>query len=257
MCSLPAALVMWVTVTVAGLPAAMADAPSVAAPTADARQLIVVTSVDWDANQATLRRFSRSHGKAWVATGKPAKVSLGATGMAWGVGLHRDTGTGPVKKEGDGRSPAGVFRLLGAHGYANEAQSGSAWPYASLDPSDRCIDDPTSPLYNRFAREGKDEKRWSSAEVMRRSDELYRWLVVVDHNGFGGQGSAKAGRGSCIFLHLWRRPGSPTTGCTAMSSSTMAELLAWLDPDAAPALVVLPKAVYLERIKRWDLPALD
>src|SRR5262249_47021952 len=57
------------------------------------------------------------------------------------------------------------------------------------------------------------------------------------------------GAGSCIFLHVWRDAASPTVGCTAMAKPALAELLAWLDPDAL--LVVLPEPV-LRRLP--DLP---
>ena len=63
-------------------------------------------------------------------------------------------------------------------------------------------------------------------------DGLYRWGIVVGHNP-----ANQPGAGSCIFIHLWRGPGQPTAGCTAMSEENLPRILAWLDPALDPRLV--------------------
>ena len=42
---------------------------------------------------------------------------------------------------------------------------------------------------------------------------------------------------SAIFLHVWKEPGAPTCGCTAMAREDLLELLRWL--DLAPGLYSL------------------
>ena len=54
----------------------------------------------------------------------------------------------PQKQEGDGRAPAGVFRIGTAFGYADSARP--ALPYQAMTASDYCIDVNGSPLYNRI-----------------------------------------------------------------------------------------------------------
>jgi D-alanyl-D-alanine dipeptidase len=83
-----------------------------------------------------------------------------------------------------------------------------------------------------------------------RSIDLYRLGVVVDYN----VRPAAAGRGSCVFLHVWRGPGSSTAGCTAMPEPALAELVRWLDPARHPALVQLTGAAYARRRAAWRLP---
>ena len=77
---------------------------------------------------------------------------------------------------------------------------------------------------------------------MLRKDDLYEWGVFVAHNS----PEAESGKGSCIFLHVWRKNDSGTAGCTAMDKSRMRELIAWLKPDKQPLLVQMP-----ENIAEW------
>ena len=86
---------------------------------------------------------------------------------------------------------------------------------------------------------------------MRRSDELYRLGVFVDHN----TGPAQAGAGSCIFIHIWEGPASATAGCTAGDPANIAALVAWLDRSRAPRLVQMPRDEYIAHAVAWRLPA--
>jgi D-alanyl-D-alanine dipeptidase len=91
---------------------------------------------------------------------------------------------------------------------------------------------------------------WHSAEDMHRRDSLYSLGVVVEHNANGRE----VGGGSCIFLHIWPGPDGSTVGCTAFRSDVMREMLAWLDPDALPILVQLPRSAYDRLRGTWALP---
>lgn len=220
-----------------------------------AEQLIVVVTDDWAAPEGELRRYERVGGGAtWHEVGEPAPVMVGRTGSAWGIGLHPAQSVGPQKREGDGRAPAGVFALGIAFGYANSATT--ALPYRGTSRSDYCIDVPASPLYNRIvdAREVGESAVAGSTEPMRRDlhangDQRYRLGFVIEHNP-----EAHAGAGSCIFAHLWKAPGEPTAGCTAMADGVMEQLLGWLDPRRAPVFVLLPQSEYQRLRSSWTLP---
>jgi L,D-peptidoglycan transpeptidase YkuD (ErfK/YbiS/YcfS/YnhG family) len=100
---------------------------------------------------------------------------------------------------------------------------------------------------------------WNSSEHMRSTGELYRWGIVVGHNGMASEvngNPSTPGGGSCIFLHIWRSPGQGTVGCTAMPQVELETLLTWLDPKRKPLLVQLPASEYGRLIDRWKLPAL-
>lgn len=219
-------------------------------------EIIVVTTSDWSSVDGTLQRYQRSHpGRKWVAVGEPVAVVVGKNGLGWGSGLVLTDGirdaSDPVKKEGDGKAPAGVFSLSESFGYSPDAQPGSKMPYVPLTASVECVDDITSQFYNRVLDDRSVTPDWNSSEHMRRSDELYRWGVVVDHNS----DPPLAGAGSCIFMHIWRGPGQGTVGCTAMPQEQMEALLAWLDPARKPLLVQMPAPQYKKLHKKWGLPA--
>jgi D-aminopeptidase len=218
---------------------------------AASRQLVLSTSPGWDDTRATLRLFERASAAApWVGVGEAVPSSLGRSGLAWGRGLHPAGLPGPQKKEGDGRSPAGVFDLRLVTGYDEAPPAGTRLPYRQATGTLRCVDDPRSRHYNSLADEAKDAKDWTSAEEMRRKDELYRLVVWVGHNDV----PVEPGGGSCIFLHLRTRPDATTAGCTAFEPDTMERLLRWLDPAARPVLVQLTEDEHRARAAAWGLP---
>jgi L,D-transpeptidase catalytic domain len=225
-------------------------------------QMIVVTTAGWDAVEGRLQRYERAtpRGK-WKAAGPSAIVVVGKSGLGWGIGIlpfgsRQIRGPAdPVKKEGDGRAPAGVFRLRTIFGYSPQPPPAWKMPYMGLTPSVECVDDPSSKSYNRVldrAAFSPGLPDWHSSEHMLRSDELYRWGVIVDHNA----PTAAPGGGSCIFLHIWRGRGMGTVGCTAMPQEQLETVLAWLDPARKPLLVQLPVLQYKKLRKPWKLPPL-
>ena len=80
---------------------------------------------------------SRGPIDGWRAAALPIAVTIGSSGLAWGEGLHPRQ-SGRLKKEGDGRSPAGVFRVGEAFGYA--ASLPIAMQYQGMNESDYCVD---------------------------------------------------------------------------------------------------------------------
>ena len=218
----------------------------------NAEQMIVVTTAGWDSSSGTLQRHERRDGD-WHALDAAQPVVIGRAGSAWGIGLHAAQ-SGRQKKEGDGRSPAGVFGLGTGFGYSRSIVSG--WPYAPMDAGDWCIDVVDSPLYNRLvdARDVGADAIAGSTEPMRRDlhadrDMRYKLGFVVGHNPHN-----VAGAGSCIFAHLWSAADSTTAGCTAMPERAMQRLLGWLQPTAHPVFVLLPEHEYERLRQAWGLP---
>jgi D-alanyl-D-alanine dipeptidase len=238
-------------------------------PLASATQMIAVTTSSWNAVEGRLQRYERdtTHEK-WRPVGEPISIVVGKNGLGWGIGViatddsndsNVRVASDPIKREGDGKSPAGVFALGTGFGYASEPLRGLKMPYLNLTPSIECVDDTGSQYYNRIVDRSVVAPDWKSSEHMRNVGESYRWGIVVDHNGIVTEGNANApepGGGSCVFLHIWHSHDQGTAGCTAMSQIDLEILLTWLDPTRKPLLVQLSKPTYERLITRWMLPKL-
>ena len=243
-------------------PAATLNADSLSRST----QMMVVTTSDWNAVEGRLQRYDRStvHEK-WRPEGEPISIVVGKNGLGWGIGVIATDDSNvrgasdPVKREGDGKSPAGVFALGTAFGYASQPLRGLKMPYLNLTPSIECVDDTGSKYYNRIVDRSVVAPDWNSSEHMRDVGESYRWGIVVDHNSILTEANAdppQPGGGSCVFLHIWHSHDQGTVGCTAMSQIDLETLLAWFDPARKPLLVQLPEPTYERLINRWMLPGL-
>ncbi len=223
-------------------------------PLETSRQCLVVVAKHWDAPTGVLRAFERTEaGGVWKTRGGVSPVVLGKKGLGWGLGLVSAGGAEPLKKEGDNKVPAGVFRLGPAFGYAPaDAARWIKLKYVPLTGETEGIDDPASRYYNQLVERSRvAQVDWRSSEQMRRKDDLYKWGMVVDHNH-----AAVPGAGSCIFIHIWRNPSAATVGCTAMPETDLVNLLKWLDPSADPILIQMPQQDYESLRPTLNLPAL-
>jgi D-alanyl-D-alanine dipeptidase len=234
-------------------------------PFAGSTQLIVVATSNWGAVTGQLQRFERMNHR-WRPFGEPIPIVVGRNGMGWGIGLvaaddpNVHLASDPVKKEGDGRSPAGIFDLGTAFGYSAQPLPGMKLPYLALTESIECVDDVNSKCYNRIVDRSAVAADWNSSEHMRDTGESYRWGLVVDLNrtiAKRNQDAPQPGGGSCVFLHIWHDHNQGTAGCTAMTQTNLETLLTWLDPQRRPLLLQLPMPAYERLTHRWNLPKLS
>lgn len=234
--------------------------PCASSPIAGARQVILSISPRWNSTHTVIQGFDQGP-KGWSPPQTAFEGVLGRNGLAWGIGRHANPEGADLKREGDGRAPAGAFALTGMFGYDPAADQGLDQPesldYLQSGADSRCVDDGASSHYNHVIPDATTPKDWNSSEDMRRSDDLYRHGIVVDHNRVNAPAS-QAGRdrrgGSCIFLHVWQGAGSTTSGCTAMPADQIQRLQHWLRRNDAPMLVQLPLEEYLRRREEWCLP---
>ena len=224
----------------------------VPAPLAASGQLLLVVAAGWEDRAARLQCFERKAASAaWCREGEATSVMLGRAGLAWGRGLHApDTDAGRHKREGDGRSPAGIFPVTALFG-ATGPPPGAGLPWLPATSNLKCIDDPASRHYNRIVDQDRvDSVDWASCDDMLRTDRRYELGAVVGCNC----DPVLPGAGSCIFLHVWAGAGVPTAGCTAMALADMTRVAGWLDGARSPLLVQLPRETY-ERLRGpWGLP---
>ena len=221
------------------------------------RQLLVGVADQWSSSNAILQRYARkASGKGlgpWIAVGGPFPARLGPNGLAWGIGMHATPIGGATKREGDDRSPAGIFALSTVFGYSPAWAKKSKLPYVTVGAEDLFVEDPTSALYNSHVRlDHPPATDWERDQQMYQSDPAHRLEVLVDHNRTS---PPKPGAGSAIFIHIWRDGGAkPTAGCTSVSDADVEMLVSWLDPAAKPVYALLPAAEYESRQRAWGLP---
>nr|WP_321267819.1 L,D-transpeptidase family protein [uncultured Sulfurimonas sp.] len=201
------------------------------------QQIILVVSEDFNSSKAKLTLYE--NGKKIANT---ILVNIGANGLGWGIGEIKLTQkkSEPIKKEGDKKAPAGIFKLTSTFGYANKENFKLNYIHLSKDLI--CVDDSDSKDYNKIINMPSSKPK--SFEQMQREDSQYKLGVVVLHN----KKQIKQA-GSCIFLHVQKSKDSSTAGCTSMSLDEMRKINSWLDGSKNPILIQIPKSS-LDEIKK-------
>lgn len=245
-------LIIIVLALVVGAQIKKPEASAVKVPFAKSLQAVVVTTNGWDATTGTGAIFERKNtGSNWKQIGDAFAVVLGRSGLAWAELLNGDIDMKKIKQEGDGNAPAGLFPLTAVFGKTSKPNA-VEMAYTKLDQYTECVDDVKSQFYNRIVnrmRVGNFD--WKSSEKMF-SIEQYELGVFVAYNSY----PVEKGRGSCIFLHVWKDAETPTEGCTAMERRNLERIVAWASPAKNPYLVQMPKEIYSKRQKPWKLPKL-
>lgn len=229
-------------------------------PTANSLQMIVALADNWTSTTGYLQCYERtSLNDSWQTVGEKVPVSFGKNGLGWGIGLHNKYITpspnDPYVIEGSRKSPVGAFALNIAFGKADRSDEDTKnikLMYIHITEHTWGVDDVKSKYYNRIEDDELVVKNWNSAENMKHyADEgLYEFGILIEHN----YDNPIPGKGSCFFIHVHRKPGSATFGCTALSREQIKELIYWLDPIKKPILIQFPLAIFNELKNDWALP---
>ena len=220
-------------------------------------QLVVVSSDSFAASQGTFQRYERTGKNPWQPVGTPVPVLLGKNGMAWGRGINPPE-AGDQKREGDEKTPAGLFRLGMVLGDAPQPPPGShALDYVQKTDHIAWIGHsnlPGDPPYNHLytLQPGETTPPWWEQEMMKPDTPAHAWMVLIEHN----YPDSVADAGSAIFFHIQRSPVRRSAGCTVMPREAIEDLIVWLDPKRKPLLAELPRTEYQVRADAWGLPPL-
>lgn len=136
------------------------------------------------------------------------------------------------KREGDGKTPQGLFELRRGLCYVEDFVT--TFPMERYTEEYMWDENVNSATYNTLVR--APEPGTKGDRLWERRDTQYRYIVVVEYN----TDEIVRGAGSAIFIHAWRAEGKPTAGCVGMSESSVKQLVEWLDPQLKPHIVVLP-----------------
>ena len=221
-------------------------------------QAVIGMADDWNASHVTLSLVEKTAAGQWVRTLGPFPGRLGRAGLVWGLGLHSNPRGAALKKEGDGRSPAGIYAIGGLWTTTSTpVKHHPRIPEVRVGPRDLWVSDPATPkLYNRYVRlDHPATTPWELKEQMRQTDYAHSIKLLICHNTEETPGRPVAGGGSSIFFHIWRREGAaPTAGCTAMQEQNLRALIARLNPACRPVYILLPRSEYARLRAAWMLP---
>jgi L,D-peptidoglycan transpeptidase YkuD (ErfK/YbiS/YcfS/YnhG family) len=163
-------------------------------------------------SRLSVRRRPGDGCRGWLIAGPHAlPVALGRGGIK------------ANKREGDGGTPRGRFRLkrLWWRG-ERHVRPATLLPARRIKPDDGWCEDPSDRHYNQPVKLPPGNK----ADRLARTDALYDFIIEIDHN----TRPRIAGRGSAVFIHVARPQFAPTAGCIALKLGTLRRLLARLGP---------------------------
>ncbi|MFL5044253.1 MAG: L,D-transpeptidase [Xanthobacteraceae bacterium] len=127
------------------------------------------------------------------------------------------------KREGDGATPRGRFRLRRLWWRADRiTRPRTLLPVRRIKADDAWCEDPADRRYNRPIRllpGAVGDRLW-------RNDQLYDLIIELDHN----TRPRVAGRGSAVFVHIARPGLQPTAGCVALAAKVVRHVVARLSP---------------------------
>lgn len=215
-------------------------------------QCLVGVADSWESSSVVMTLYEKEKGE-WKPVGGSWKGRLGKAGLAWGLGFHPVPKGAEMKKEGDWKSPAGVFKLGGVWGYDKKVKKHAKTYYRQITSRDLWVEDPKSKHYNRhLVLKDEPSTDWEKKQQMKQNDPAHALKLFIAHNA---PPKVVPGGGSSIFFHIWRdNGGRPTAGCTVMERKKLEWLIARMDPDKKPLYVLLPKSEYDKRRKDWKLP---
>lgn len=135
-----------------------------------------------------------------------------------------------MKREGDGATPRGAFRVLACLYRRDRAPLRSAAvAVAAVRPLTGWCDAPGDRNYNRRVTLPYP----ASAERLWREDRLYDVIGILDYNML----PRRRGCGSAIFLHVARPGYEPTEGCIALAPQHLLSVVRLVRPGTR--LIVL------------------
>ena len=153
---------------------------------------------------------------------QPARGVLRAGPLSLPVALGR-AGIKANKREGDGSTPRGRFRLKRLWWRADRhPRPATLLPVRRIALDDGWCENPADRHYNMPVKVPPG----ATADRLARTDQLYDFIIEIDHN----TRPRVAGRGSAVFIHIARPGFAPTAGCVALTLPSLRRLIARLGP---------------------------
>jgi len=122
------------------------------------------------------------------------------------------------KKEGDGITPKGIFKLKKIY-YRNDKVKNIVTKVKKIKITKDMgwCDDPRSKFYNKLIRLPSK----FGHEKLYRKDDIYNLIIVLDYN----MNPVTKNKGSAIFIHLAKKNYKPTQGCMGLKQNDLIKLI--------------------------------
>ncbi len=147
-----------------------------------------------------------------------------------------------LKREGDGKSPVGMWRTTQLFARLDQhPKIRTALNVISIHSNTGWCDDPAHGSYNRPIK----LPAACSHETLTRDDQAYDMLVVLDFN----IRPRRRGGGSAIFLHVTAKNACFTAGCVAISARYLRWVAERLGPQTRLVIGPVVRPVHARQIK--------
>ena len=177
---------------------------------------------------APMRQLSHPLIQVRSKPGARARGILVVGPLALPVALGR-SGIKANKREGDGGTPRGRFRLRRLWWRDDRVmRPRTLLPVRRIHDDDGWCEDPADRHYNQPVRLNTNDP----GDRLKRADRLYDLIIELDHN----TRPRIAGRGSAVFMHIARPGFGPTAGCVALTAPALRRLVARLGPRTRIAI---------------------
>ena len=187
-----------------------ADLPSWLTP--ETEHVVVVIADETGSSRAMVTYYKKEDGWNEVFS---VRGIVGKSGLA----------SPEKKREGDKKTPAGVYDFIKAFGIKEDP--GSIMEYHKISQGDVGVDDSARIHYNRMVNSSETEKDWNSAENLAAMAPWYDYCLALSYNE-----EQTAGKGSAIFLHCLREDDWGTSGCIGIPEQNMEVLLQNLNANS-------------------------
>lgn len=181
------------------------------------QSLSQIIIVDSDQTEAKIYLYEYTQEGIWQQNGD---VIAGYVGK---------NGTTKDKKEGDKKTPKGLYSMPLAFGICQNVESNI--PFQVIRDTSYWVDDPASKYYNQWV-EMNQCKDWKSAEHLIEYSKQYEYAIVIDYN----MNPIVPGNGSAIFLHCGNRA---TVGCVATDRNSVIKILSWLKSEDESRILII------------------
>ncbi|MCR3760489.1 L,D-transpeptidase family protein [Clostridium felsineum] len=193
-------------------------------PLKNSSQAVIVETPSEASTIIKLKAYEKDNSNAWHLK----FITNGVVGVK-GISLN--------KKEGDLKTPEGIFSFLFEFGSA--PSPGTKMEYRQIHNGDYWCSVPNAKEYNTLVtykgKSSPDSYFGHGNYQNLYTNKCYKYAAAINYN----YGTNKTiGNGSAVFLHIQPPNGGGTPGCVGIPENTLVQILQWMNPSKNPRIVI-------------------